>query len=1131
MKIEDLMQESLRGLKDFQRETVDEAVKSLQNGHPRFLIADEVGLGKTVVARGIITRLVAEHYKQGKMLNVVYVCSNQALARQNIGKLSYARKTSENDEDYKKVIHYSQEDDRITTLAYVKKSQKNKYFLNIRALTPATSFDTGNLGRADERILLYRIFKYYNEYRYRHISLKWFFKGGKSANRWNQEIEDVNNNSNEDAENYPVIRKEVYAAFKRELKRPLNFEKFKRLYKHYCIEAEISLWKILLIIVEEGRQNRSFFKTDSIGIYTNTPVWDFGPMHFQLVAELRFRLSLVCKEFLNADLFILDEFQRFSNLIHSTNENDDPGTFIAKSIFSKTDAKIIMLSATPFKAFTTSREEVGGENHYKEFRRVLGFLMQDQKEKFWEKLDEENAEYFKIIRHFENGELSIDRLKKLKNEIEKKYRVCMARTERTLVEKIEPEVVDRSVRPMKVNKEDIIDFLTTDEIVKAINNSNSANLPIPIEYVKSSPYPFSFLQDYEHMHKLQELYKSDIEVKRAAKKAKRAWLPIERINEYKALLPESDTNRHKEPNAKLRILYEETVRNKGWQLLWMPPCLPYYNIIKGAFVNAENISKTLIFSKWKMVPRMVSALVSYEAERLSVGKYLEKSKKEDYYYSDRKRYPNPLLIFKNTDGKLAGMNNLMLSYPSISLAKIYDPAKNIIDKKTFGELKSNIASAIKRRLLQLNILSLGTRNGDYQKWDWYAVLLMDKNDPDKDNVKWQELLDTEYNNDGEDEQRENGKSGKLSHINELIRCLTQDYEPSLGKLNSYQLDRLCKKLANIALGAPGVCCYRGLSRQFNQNISTNLKSAFVMGQGFNSLFNKPESIAIVNEFENENSYHENVLQYAISGNIQAMLDEFIYQLKDSAGKDDPEDCALFVRDILTVNPGSIEAKYINPSESSGLTGFNIRTHYAIPFGLGSASELKNETRQIKVREAFNSPFRPFVLTSTSIGQEGLDFHYYCSKLIHWNLPSNPIDLEQREGRIKRYKGLNIRRSLAKKYRERLDTVVSSENIWEQLFKVAEENKYENQCDLVPFWHLDDNDENNIQSIIPLYQYSKDFEKLKYIKSVLGNYRLTFGQPRQEELIYALSEIMKDKQAMEALKSIVINLSPITYSKG
>ena len=62
--------------------------------------------------------------------------------------------------------------------------------------------------------------------------------------------------------------------------------------------------------------------------------------------------------------------------------------------------------------------------------------------------------------------------------------------------------------------------------------------------------------------------------------------------------------------------------------------------------------------------------------------------------------------------------------------------------------------------------------------------------------------------------------------------------------------------------------------------------------------------------------------------------------------------------------------------------------------------------------AYNSPFRPFVLASTSVGQEGLDFHTYSHAIVHWNLPSNPVDLEQREGRVHRYKGHAVRKNVA-----------------------------------------------------------------------------------------------------------------------
>ena len=42
----------------------------------------------------------------------------------------------------------------------------------------------------------------------------------------------------------------------------------------------------------------------------------------------------------------------------------------------------------------------------------------------------------------------------------------------------------------------------------------------------------------------------------------------------------------------------------------------------------------------------------------------------------------------------------------------------------------------------------------------------------------------------------------------------------------------------------------------------------------------------------------------------------------------------------------------------------------------------------------------------------LDFHNYCRVIMHWNLPGNPIDLEQREGRINRFKCLAIRQNVS-----------------------------------------------------------------------------------------------------------------------
>jgi hypothetical protein len=529
---------------------------------------------------------------------------------------------------------------------------------------------------------------------------------------------------------------------------------------------------------------------------------------------------------------------------------------------------------------------------------------------------------------------------------------------------------------------------------------------------------------------------------------------------------------------------------------------------------------------------MVSTLVSYEAERLTVGRLLEKRKEGEHKYNDTPRYPFPLLTFKNTDGKFSGMNNFMLAYPSVFLARIYHPVVNLSEKKTLGEIRNAIFKIIKSRLTELKVDSLGSPEGDIQKWDWYALLLLDKHEVDKGPVEWaKEGYDgTESNYESDDEKADSGPTGKKSHFEEIKRCLLEkNYMPNVGFLKKDQIDNLVNHLTDLCLGSPAICCMRTFQASY-PSAAGDIKvfqSAYKVGTGFLSLFNKQESIAIINEFEEENAYHKNVIRYALHGNIQAMLDEFVYQLRDSGSLANHETCADFIRNILTVNAANLEVKTtgtINKDKKP----VSMRTHYAIPFGLGSNSDLKNGSRQIKVREAFNSPFRPFVLTSTSIGQEGLDFHFYCSKLIHWNLPTNPIDLEQREGRIKRFKGLNIRRKIADRYKLLLTDVNSNENIWKQLFSLAEMHKPSDQCDLIPFWHIDGEAEHDIKTLIPIYQYSKDFEKLRYIKTVLGNYRMTFGQPRQEELIYILGEIEKTLENRKMLTELSIDLCPMSY---
>lgn len=72
--------------KGFQIATAEAALETFRRtqGPRRFLVADEVGLGKTVVARTIIAELMS---RRRRPLVVFYVSSNLNIAHQNRAKL------------------------------------------------------------------------------------------------------------------------------------------------------------------------------------------------------------------------------------------------------------------------------------------------------------------------------------------------------------------------------------------------------------------------------------------------------------------------------------------------------------------------------------------------------------------------------------------------------------------------------------------------------------------------------------------------------------------------------------------------------------------------------------------------------------------------------------------------------------------------------------------------------------------------------------------------------------------------------------------------------------------------------------------------------------------------------------
>lgn len=1123
---QDYITQALSGLKDFQSETVYYVMRQFfEAGKNKILIADEVGLGKTIVSRGVVAKMYEKHFLEKgikKPFTVIYICSNQAIAGQNISKLNFLY-----GEDAEGVVDDSTGDDRLTALAYEPIEIKSTFNIRIKAFTPATSFDENSrAGRSDERALLFRLMYDHPQLTGKTNSLKWILKGdGRMRDEnWDKVIHDAllfeqgKEQQFYHIGSYRRIRTGIKDKFHNKLNTKLPYQTYKSIYEFIEKDKADTTINVLLALCAKKVQKNNYRKWTQV---------------FRLfLSHLRLKLSECCKDYLKADLFILDEFQRYSQLL-SISETDSPGVELARQVLNTKSSRVLLLSATPFKPYTNDFDELNGESHFKEFDKVLKFLLQGEDAEFWSSLERNRKQFFNFIRHPEKIKASYGELLKTKQFIEDAYYSVIARTERMLVSINKDAMVKPSVKVMEIKKEDVQDFVAFDNIISHLNEVHNCRLPIPIEYAKSSPYPLSFLANYQHKKKLEQFYPEDKALQRIVNQTRDSWMDMGLIKDYKPLFNKKNKAI---PNPKIRLLIDETIGESGWKYLWVPPSINYYEP-DGIYKNSAGFTKSLIFSSWKMVPRMIASIVSYEAERESVSSYVKKNSSRRFNYFEKKRFPYPLLTFKldKDDASLLSMNNFLLNYPSLYLSRLYDPQKNISENKTLKEIKQELCKTIKNRLLDLNVFDLGDEDGDWQKWSWYSIILLDVNHEDVEELNY--WLDTSYeledvSADSENENDIESKTAKTLYLEEVKKIILDGYVPSISKITEVQLDDLCDFIVDLCLGSPAISAQRSLQKIFGNSDYNTFSDSYLIAAGFISMFNKAESISVIQANTEGKEYYRKVLNYCIDGNMQSMLDEYFYLLKDSNSISSPEKLATVVSEILSIRPSMLDISTINNLKSKSKDKSRLRTHYALDFGEQKLSSAK-ANRQINIREAFNSPFRPFVLASTSIGQEGLDFHFYCKKIVHWNLPGNPIDFEQREGRIHRYKGHVIRLNVVQKYSSSLKNLnLEGISMWDKLFEIAsqcEKGTSDFECDLVPCWHIEPNIDDpklSIERIVPLYPFSKDIDKYYSMLKVLAYYRFTFGQPRQEELI----QILANNSDPIILNKLIIQLSPIKKKK-
>ncbi len=1071
-------------LKDFQSATVDYVFNRFTDENiscNRFLVADEVGLGKTLIARGIIQKFYDHYARVGKKgLNVIYICSNQSIASQNINRLNVER----NKDVSQAAIN------RINDLAITSVEDHGDSFLKLTALSPNTSFNISRGGGIkQERAILFHIITQHPDFKPFREKLKRIFQLDVSDVNWNW-----------------IVGKDCWIV---EKLRPGIVSKF------------------IAILSKDDECHREMLEHCSER-YNSNELYSYR----RTIGKLRKLLASVCVAYLKPDIIILDEFQRFKYLINEDEDNEVH--LITESLFNDPEIKMLLLSATPYKMYTMQSEEQEGENHFDEFRFIVDFLLNDKNKQ--KEFEDAWDDYSKSLLHLRENKWEY--IKGKKRIVEAILHGVIARTERITVSD------DRNtmLRPSKsdvlwVTPSDVLTFIAADNVAVKLKDVQS-----PIEYCKSSPFPFSFMEGYQLQRLTQkEISAGNTELLKVLRQSTTSFLPMEVMNNY-GELPKS--------NAKLSYLMDEMVTNGGVDLLWIPPALPYY-IFQGAFKTQETFSKTLVFSSWIMVPKMIAALTSYECERNTIGDKVAIQNAEDrserkYFQTGSERHPKARLRFRIENGNFSTLSNYALLYPSITLGELWEPD---ITMETLDSQITKLEQKIGNLISTINISSYVTDTAkvDDDRWALIYMVLLDRK---KKRDAIVTLIEEERNYDWDWFNRDEELSIANEYYEKVFRGVLfaeypKDVSASMLALGASHVDPLKAVLSTLKLGhppkdittqlallsiaSPAVCSFRFLSSlaERQESFFKCFFGGFQIADSFRKFFNVSENIAVVDKFRKFDSYWKNVLSYSAAGNFQSMIDEFGSALIDHNGLwDYSEDNKLQrIISLLSENIGLRTVSVAGHTYQS-FTKEERAKHFRCHYGVALNHSIDNEKdvmRSDNVRNSFNSPFRPFILATTSVGQEGLDFHLYCRKLLHWNLPANPVDFEQREGRINRFKNLAIRQNLAVKYRQYLDKIEPAK-VWSNLYELAIQKEKGNKSDMVPYWHVEPQN-IFIERQAPVIPYSKEVKKLKNLLKTISVYRIALGQPRQEDLINHLMDHFTDKEIEKVHKELLINLSP------
>jgi hypothetical protein len=997
--------------KPFQQDTVEAACRTLQqiDGARRFLVADEVGLGKTVVAREIVRRMAVGHKSA---LVVYYITNSHRIANQNRGRLV----------DFLPENVRKQAISRADRLALIPMSLRPATPVALYGLTPITSFPgrTARLhgGRKEERAFIAGLLR----------------------------------------RAYPHLVRRLPPDLLQGAAR-LNWPWLLDHYRREAVKAPRALVRAFraALRVEFGGDPRrtlaNVAKTQSFG---------------RTVGQLRRALAHAALISDPPDLVIFDEFQRYRDLLSREGRQDRlVATLLSTS--RRSPPAILLLSATPYRLYATRWEESRGAEAHRELFDLLEFLGGSNGAFVRERAVEAFTSFGDHIRLIAAAPSDAENLGTL---------VAAAEAKRQALQDLLAPLMSRTERETKA----------------LADGSQTISLPSNLSPADVRAYRH-LVTSFRPQHRGDALaYWLSVPLAAQALGIRyQAWkhADIRRDRKLTKLTLQARNRLDPAPDwphPKLRAL-RLVAPPESLALPWAPPSLPWWPL-EGPWAHADAQPKLLLFSRFKATPQSIAALTSFGLETT----YLRRDTSGyERAWRRRRLQPGP--------GRLPIM---ALFHPSPFLIMAAEPS--LCAGKDLRSVRRAVRSQLVNALAKLDIevRRKTVKDREKRRPAWSLVSALDQR------AGFRGLTDAAWSRVGASDRR----------LLELVSVWHTTRE--IDWISPRELD----DLVGMAISSPGVLAGRALLRHYAKALDGGAYDELIRltWGGLRAYLDNPIFWARLKG----RTPVAAIQRAALEGGFEALLDEHFWILKQ-ASSSAGADMAGELHGVLSMMVGSFSFHPIGPKSDRRI---RIRCHAAVPFG-GTDDELTAITdatgarpaRSDELRKAFNAPFWPYVLTTTSVGQEGLDFHTWCSRVAHWDLCSSPLDLEQREGRIQRFGGLLIRRRLA----ERIAPALLARprhplrSIWDELAAEAD-RELSDASGLSPWWLLPDTGVTRYIFELPQGRDAARFRRLREQRFI---YRLALGQPNQEDLLDVLSRSSPTRLAL--LRPLALNLSAFSRS--